>query len=65
MSAEPRNSLQLLSDLTYNGLGQRVEKDNGTVTLFVYDEAGKLIGEYDAAGNRSASTCGSRGRRWR
>ncbi len=36
---------------TYNGLGQRVKKDNGTVTLFVYDEAGNLLGEYDAAGN--------------
>ena len=36
---------------TYNGLGQRVKKDNGTVTLFVYDEAGNLIGEYDAAGH--------------
>jgi len=36
---------------TYNGLGQRVKKDNGTVTLFAYDEAGNLIGEYDSLGN--------------
>ncbi|ANO52656.1 RHS repeat-associated core domain-containing protein [Woeseia oceani] len=33
------------------GLGQRVRKDTGTVTLFVYDDAGQLIGEYDAFGN--------------
>jgi len=36
---------------TYDGLGQRVKKDNGTVTLFAYDEEGNLIGEYDSAGN--------------
>jgi len=36
---------------TFNGLGQRVKKDNGTVTLFAYDEAGNLIGEYDSLGN--------------
>ncbi len=35
----------------HNGLGQRVEKNNGSVTLFVYDEIGSLIGEYDASGN--------------
>lgn len=34
----------------YNGQGQRVKKDNGTATLFVYDEAGRLLGEYDASG---------------
>ena len=35
----------------HNGLGQRVEKDNGTDTrLFVYDDAGNLIGEYDDNG---------------
>jgi len=34
-----------------NALGQRVKKDNGsTTTRFVYDEAGRLWGEYDAAG---------------
>ena len=36
---------------TYNGLGQRVKKDNGSITLFTYDEEGNLIGEYDSAGN--------------
>jgi RHS repeat-associated protein len=33
-----------------NGLGQRVKKNNGTDTFFAYDEAGHLIGEYDATG---------------
>jgi RHS repeat-associated protein len=34
-----------------NALGQRVKKDNGsTTTRFVYDEAGRLWGEYDATG---------------
>ncbi len=35
----------------YNGLGQRVEKTAGGVTtVFVYDEAGHLIGEYTSTG---------------
>ncbi len=34
----------------HNGQGQRVKKDNGTVTLFVYDEFGQLLGEYDSTG---------------
>jgi RHS repeat-associated protein len=36
----------------YNALGQRVKKSGGAAvtTLFVYDEAGHLLGEYDAAG---------------
>ncbi|MDH3691233.1 MAG: hypothetical protein OEU36_17450, partial [Gammaproteobacteria bacterium] len=34
----------------HNGQGQRVKKDNSTITLFVYDEVGGLIGEYDSAG---------------
>jgi len=34
----------------HNGQGQRVKKDNGSVSLFVYDEAGHLVGEYDASG---------------
>lgn len=36
----------------YNALGERIEKSssNGT-TYFVYDEAGHLLGEYDAGGN--------------
>ncbi len=36
----------------YNGLGQRVEKTVGsTSSLFVYDEGGHLLGEYDSNGN--------------
>ena len=34
----------------HNGQGQRVKKDAGSTTLFAYDEAGSLIGEYDATG---------------
>lgn len=35
----------------YNGLGERAGKTNGTAfTHYVYDESGKLLGEYDAAG---------------
>jgi RHS repeat-associated protein len=35
----------------HNGQGQRVRKDSGpTTTLFVYDEAGNLIGEYGDGG---------------
>lgn len=34
----------------HNGQGQRVSKNDETETLFVYNEAGQLIGEYDAAG---------------
>ena len=34
-----------------NGLGQRVRKDAGlATTLFVYDEQGRLLGEYDGTG---------------
>jgi len=34
----------------YNGLGQRVSKTaSGTGTVYAYDEAGHLVGEYDAA----------------
>jgi uncharacterized protein RhaS with RHS repeats len=42
---------------TYNGLDQRVKKvaPDGT-KLFVYDEAGELIGEYDQAGTRIEET---------
>ena len=36
----------------HNGQGQRVKKDDGAVTtLFVYDDAGNLIGEYDQLGS--------------
>ena len=34
----------------YNGLGQRVSKADGSSTHFVYDQGGKLIGEYAATG---------------
>jgi len=34
----------------HNGQGQRVSKDDGAQTLFAYDEAGMLIGEYDSLG---------------
>jgi len=40
---------------TYNALGQRVRKFSSTgaasATLFVYDQQGQLLGEYDHAGN--------------
>jgi RHS repeat-associated protein len=34
---------------TYNALGQRIKK-TGTVRLFMYDEAGHLLGEYSSTG---------------
>lgn len=41
-----------------NGLGQRVSKGNASLqggkTIFAYDEAGHLIGEYDATGHAQA-----------
>jgi RHS repeat-associated protein len=49
-----------LSSVTYNGattsyifnaLGQRIKKSGTSVALFVYDEAGHLLGEYDGSGN--------------
>ena len=40
-----------------NALGQRVTKTvNGTVTRFMYDEAGRLIGEYDIDGKAKQET---------
>jgi RHS repeat-associated protein len=37
---------------TYDALGQRIAKTSTTATtLFVYDEAGHLLGEYDGAGD--------------
>ncbi|QJR13340.1 RHS repeat domain-containing protein [Usitatibacter palustris] len=33
-----------------NGLGQRVKKVSGADLFFVYDESGRLIGEYNASG---------------
>ncbi|ABB75584.1 conserved hypothetical protein [Nitrosospira multiformis ATCC 25196] len=40
-----------LASYSFNGLGQRVKKNAGTVIMFVFDEGGQLIGEYGAAGN--------------
>jgi YD repeat-containing protein len=34
-----------------NALGQRIKKSATSVTLFVYDEFGHLLGEYDGSGN--------------
>jgi len=40
------------STYEHNGLGQRTAKTVlGTTTRYAYDEAGHLIGEYDASGN--------------
>jgi RHS repeat-associated protein len=40
-----------LATYAVNGLGQRVQKTVGsTTTVFVYDEQGRLVGEYDRAG---------------
>ena len=40
-----------------NALGQRVKKATGAnIVRFVYDEAGRLIGEYDNAGTRITET---------
>jgi YD repeat-containing protein len=37
---------------SYNGLGERVKKANASSTVyFAYDEAGHLLGEYDAEGD--------------
>ena len=43
---------------TYNGLGERVAKAGaaGSVTYYVYDLAGRLLGEYDNAGNAVQET---------
>lgn len=40
-----------IASYTVNGLGQRVSKTVGvTTTRFVYDERGRLLGEYDGTG---------------
>ncbi|MDR2877018.1 MAG: hypothetical protein LBV36_03120 [Chromatiales bacterium] len=42
---------------TLNGLGERIRKTvGGTSILFVYDEQGQLIGEYDGAGTPITET---------
>jgi len=41
-----------LASYSVNGLGQRVMKVGGGVTtIFVFDEQGRLLGEYDGVGN--------------
>jgi RHS repeat-associated protein len=42
----------------YNGFGQRSEKTGaaGNVTYYVYDAAGRLVGEYDGAGKALQET---------
>ena len=42
---------------TLNGFGERIRKTfSGASTLFVYDEQGQLIGEYDASGTPITET---------
>jgi RHS repeat-associated protein len=47
-----RGRMKQAGTTTYlvNGLGQRVRKNAGSDIYFAYDEAGKLIGEYDSTG---------------
>jgi len=47
-----RGRMKQAGGATYlvNGLGQRVRKSSGGDTYFNYDEAGRLIGEYDSTG---------------
>jgi RHS repeat-associated protein len=40
------------ASFVYNALGQRIKKSSASsTTLFAYDEAGHLVGEYDGSGN--------------
>ncbi len=47
-----RGRMKQAGSATYlvNGLGQRVRKTAGAQTHFAYDEAGRLLGEYDSTG---------------
>jgi YD repeat-containing protein len=47
-----RGRMKQAGSTTYlvNGLGQRVKKTAGSERFFAYDEAGRLLGEYDATG---------------
>jgi RHS repeat-associated protein len=46
-----------LATYKHNALGQRVAKTlGGTTTLFAYDEAGHLLGEYDSSGGMIQET---------
>ena len=45
------------TEFQINALGQRVRKSTGSAAVrFLYDERGKLIGEYDDTGNRITET---------
>ena len=35
----------------YNSFGERVSKQTSALTQFIYDEEGRLVGEYDQSGN--------------
>jgi len=49
--AEVKSSGATLATYGVSGLGQRLRKDAGLITtLFVYDEQGRLLGEYDGTG---------------
>jgi RHS repeat-associated protein len=49
--AEVKSSGATLATYAINGLGQRVRKDVGLITtVFVYDEQGRILGEYDGTG---------------
>lgn len=62
-----RGRMKQAGSATYlvNGLGQRVRKTAGAQTHFAYDEAGRLLGEYDGAVRRFRSTFGWATFRWR
>ncbi len=52
------SSLPVAAVYTVNALGQRVMKENsaGEKTIFVYDESGRLSGEYDSNGTPLTET---------
>ncbi len=48
--AQVQQGASPLATYKHNALGQRVSKSAGATTLFAYDEAGHLLGEYDSTG---------------
>ena len=51
------NAIAIATQFQINALGQRVKKSSaGTDQRFVYDEAGRLWGEYDSSGNLITET---------
>jgi RHS repeat-associated protein len=45
------NSVGTTTTYAYNGLGERLSKDvAGVITRFIYDEDGRMLGEYNGAG---------------